>query len=483
MEHHPFNTPNNFEGFETLYSMVKFKKLGNEIINNRYQIVELLGAGGMGDVYKAFDLKEKRNVALKRLMPPVNSKQRKLMESRFLTEVSSLEAIYSPYVVEIYDAFKLDCYYYLVMEFIDGKPLEDLVKETYNTQKQFSTLEYVSIMLKLARGLEAIHIAGIIHHDIKPANIMINRVDDIVKILDLGLSSNVVDSNESEGFTGTVSYMSPEQLIGNKIVTTSSDIFSLGCTFYYMMTKKLPFEGDGIQCMIQICETTPTAPHKLNLQIPKQLSKCVMKTMAKDPKDRYRSASSLAESIEKLRHYFMTNLSDIFSPNKENTLCMSMTKRLTAYELHFLKKIATLNSNCQRKKIEAVINLGRLRDKKAVKPLLSLLGDEKNLSNHKLICQLILSLRKIGDMNAVEPIRNILHTTSNGRVRKVCQKNINALLDEKHGILYSISLYYDKFILKLEETLGILSFHCKRYTFRLKEWYQEVRDKTNEDEE
>ena len=468
----PIHSPQDFKDFQTLYSMLKYKDLTGETIKGRYQIVGLLGAGGMGDVYRAMDLQKKETVALKRLMPPSNSKQRLQLGKRFLKEVACLEAIYSPYVVEIYDAFNQEETYYLIMEYIDGDTLDNIIQQTYRTQKRLTMLEHISIMTKITRGLEAIHATGVVHRDIKPANIMINRLKDIVKILDLGLACKLEHDEDALSLSGTIAYMSPEQ-ISSADLSNGSDIFSVGSTFYYMLTGKAPFSGEGIQCMIEICEKTPEAPYKINPEVPKGLSALVMKTLEKDVQKRFANASELAQALDELRQRFLTHISEILTP-QQHALVLSKTKRLSPQELFFLQQIAEVANDADGVKINAVIRLGRLRDRRALKPLILLLAEAHNHRQIALVQELIIALGKIGDLNGVEPIKDVLHSTADHKIRKLCRKVLNRLLADNPNFFWQGGeKYWDALLLKLEEKSKKLRLRWQVIAVDFHEWLQQ----------
>ncbi|BBM83575.1 serine/threonine protein kinase [Candidatus Uabimicrobium amorphum] len=418
-----------FRGFDTLYSMVKPKKIEGTTIHERYEVEKKIGHGGMSEVYKAYDTQEQKVVAIKRLIPPNVKELRKKVESRFLQEAAFLQAIYSPYVVEVSDAFILDHFYFLVMECIDGQNLKEMTDEIHGTTQALSHIELVSIMAKVARGLEAVHAVGIIHRDLKPSNIMVNRVNDVVKLLDLGLACHADVNSNSGSIAGTFEFMSPEQVQGRTDLTFHSDIYSFGMTFYYILLGKLPFEGSGVQFMVQVQEKSPRPPHEVDDKIPEDISQLVIKCLAKDRKKRYPSAAALAQELEKLRQRLIAHLSNISSFNP--SFGLSITKQLSLDELYFLKVLSFLKKKRVRQRRKGAKLLGRLRDKRALKPLLKIMLDPEEHSNISLINTTIVSLGKLGSTEAVEPIRQILNTASDSSIRATCQKSLQLLLDAK----------------------------------------------------
>ncbi|WP_372366495.1 protein kinase [Candidatus Uabimicrobium sp. HlEnr_7] len=452
---------NEFKGFDTLYSMVKPKKIEGTTILDRYQIQEKIGHGGMSEVYKAYDTVDNKIVAVKRLIPPNAKDLRKKVEKRFLQEAVFLQAIYSPYVVEVSNAFILDHFYFLIMEHLDGQNLKEMTNEIHGTPRALSHIELVSIMAKVARGLEAVHAVGIIHRDLKPANIMINRVNDIVKVLDLGLACHADVNSTSGTIAGTIEFMSPEQIQGRSDLTFHSDIYSFGMTFYYILVGKLPFDGSGVQFMVQVQEQTPPPPHEVDNRIPEEISQIVLKCLAKERKKRYANSAVLATELEKLRQKLIAHLSNVSSFNP--SFGLSITKQLSFDELYFLKILSFLNKPNVAQRCRGVILLGRLRDTRALKPLLKIMLTPEEQNNIKFINVTIIALGKLGSMEAVEPIRQVLSTASDSFIRTTCQKSLQLLLEKKTQSSYQNM--YDNIITKWNK------FYLLRVVTRIKKWF------------
>ena len=450
-----------FRGFDTLYSMVKPKKIEGTTIQDRYSVEKKIGHGGMSEVYRAHDTIEERVVAVKRLIPPNVKELRKKVENRFLQEAAFLQAIYSPYVVEVSDAFILDHFYFLVMECIDGQNLKEMTDETHGTPQALSHIELVSIMAKVARGLEAVHAVGIIHRDLKPSNIMVNRVNDVVKLLDLGLACHADVTSNTGSIAGTIEFMSPEQFQGRTDLTFHSDIYSFGMTFYYILLGRLPFSGSGVQFMVQVQEKTPQPPHEVDDKIPEEISHLVLKCLAKDRKKRYPSAAILAQELEKLRQKLIAHLSSVSSFNP--SVGLSITKQLSVDELYFLKVLSFLNKKRARQRRKGVKLLGRLRDQRALKPLLKIMLNPDEQGNISLVNATIISLGKLGSTEAVEPIRQVLNTASDSSIRATCQKSLQLLLEgKKRSIGERIG---DKVVIAWSR------FYLLRVVTRVRKWF------------
>ncbi len=268
----------------------------------KYKLLELIGLGGMGAVYKAMQPGIVRTVALKKLHKQV-LKQPKAVE-RFLREIRSAAAVDDPHVVRAYDANCDNDVYYLVMEYVSGKNLKMWIKE----QKSLPIGWSCECIRQAALGLQHAHELGMLHRDIKPSNLLVTQGDGdglpVVKILDLGLarfSSETPQDGEltrSGQVLGTPDYMAPEQARDSKSADIRADIFSLGCTLFELLTGKLPFGGASImeKLMARATEDAPLV-HSLRADIPPDLGAVVAKMLARDPKLRYSTPAEVAHAL------------------------------------------------------------------------------------------------------------------------------------------------------------------------------------------
>ncbi len=273
-----------------------------------YRIIEPLGAGGMGVVYKAHDEKLDRIVALKVL--PQDSVSHEDRRRRFLQEARAASALNHPHILTIYEIGETDSKPYIAMEYIQGETLRHKI-----AARSLSVARSLEIAIQVAEGLGKAHENGIVHRDLKPENLMISQ-DGYAKILDFGLAKLIgrvkpaVDSDEKTvvhvktkpgTIMGTINYMSPEQILGRK-VDHRSDVFSFGIVLYEMVAGQRPFVGENdVDTMHAILHEEPMPPHVVNSSLPRDLHRIITRALAKLPKDRYQSIGELTAEIKVLR--------------------------------------------------------------------------------------------------------------------------------------------------------------------------------------
>jgi predicted ATPase len=273
-----------------------------------YEILSPLGAGGMGEVYRARDTRLERDVAIKVLPERLAADRERL--TRFEREARSASALNHPNVVTIYDVGEEGSVFYIAMELIEGKTLRELIADG-----PLSLRELLQIGSQAAEGLARAHSSGILHRDLKPDNLMVSE-DGFVKILDFGLAK-ASDSGpepqktisreltESGAVMGTVPYMSPEQASGRSI-DFRSDQFSLGCVLYEMATGKRAFKRDtAAETLAAIIRDEPEPIASLNPRVPAPLCWTVERCLAKDPEQRYASTRDLARDVAAVRDRFL----------------------------------------------------------------------------------------------------------------------------------------------------------------------------------
>lgn len=264
---------------------------------NRYVMEHAIGAGGMGEVYRARDSRLERTVAIKRL--PFETAGNSSLRLRFLNEARTASALNHPNIVTVYDICTEGNFDFIVMEYIDGQTLESLFAEGPLGMDQLANLGS-----QAAIALGTAHAVGIVHRDVKPANIMVTRQHQ-VKVLDFGIAKaqrGELDTNLTRAgqLIGTIAYMSPEQTRGES-VDHRSDIFSFGCVLYEAATGRRPFAGaSALAVMHEIATVDPEPPAALRPELSPQFSRLVMRCLAKEPRQRADSAIELATELKSL---------------------------------------------------------------------------------------------------------------------------------------------------------------------------------------
>ena len=266
-----------------------------KMLDDRYEILELIGTGGMANVYKARCHRLNRLVAIKILKSDLadNADFRR----RFHDESQAVAQLSHANIVSVYDVSTNPDREYIVMELIDGITL----KQYMERRGRMDWRESLHFITQIMRGLSHAHSRGIIHRDIKPQNIMVLR-DGSVKVADFGIAclANAGQTLTQEAL-GSVHYISPEQARGDRI-DARSDIYSAGVVLYEMLTGRLPFEGDSaVSVAIQHLSSVPLAPRDIDPSIPEPLELICMKAMNSDPNKRYASADAMIEDLEKFR--------------------------------------------------------------------------------------------------------------------------------------------------------------------------------------
>ncbi len=262
------------------------------IVSDRYRIIELIGEGGMANVYLAFDLILKRNVAIKVLRGDLSEGD--MFVKRFRREALAATALNHPNIVQVYDIGEEAGRYFIVMEYVKGINLKQLVSK----RKHLSVSEVIDISKQLTQALDHAHSKQVVHRDIKPHNVLIQQ-DGTIKITDFGIAVtlNATLLTQTNSILGSVHYLPPEQISGN-VANAQSDIYSIGILMYELVTGELPFSGDSAVtiALMHVRDKVPR-PRDIDITIPQSLENVIIRATAKNPANRFSSVREMYEAI------------------------------------------------------------------------------------------------------------------------------------------------------------------------------------------
>jgi serine/threonine protein kinase len=259
-----------------------------------YEIVSMLGVGGMGSVYRVRNVISDRTEAMKVLLPNLVAEPD--LADRFISEIRMLASFDHPNIAQLHTAFKVDNQLVMMMEFVEGFSLEQIAKQ--GPIPQSDIIKYVQQVLD---ALSYAHGRGVIHRDIKPANIMVTS-RGVVKLMDFGIAKSRTEQDLTRPGTtmGSLYYMSPEQVRGGT-VDARSDIYSVGVMMYELLAGRRPFVADSAyEILNQQCNVVPQAPVEVNHQLPPALSDIIVCAMAKDPANRFQNAQALGNALRQV---------------------------------------------------------------------------------------------------------------------------------------------------------------------------------------
>lgn len=265
-------------------------------LDGRYELLELIGVGGMADIYRARDIQEDRIVAVKILKTEFAGSEEFLR--RFRNESKAIALLSHPNIVKIYDVGFTDKVQFIVMEYVDGITLTDYIEQ----QGVLKWRDAVHFTVQVLRALQHAHDRGIVHRDVKSSNVMLLR-DGTIKVMDFGIARFNRENNKtmSEKTIGSVHYISPEQARGD-ITDERSDIYSVGVALYEMLTGKKPFDGDTpVSIALMHMQSNPRKPTEINETIPEGLEQIVLRAMQKEPQARYQTAGEMISDLEEFK--------------------------------------------------------------------------------------------------------------------------------------------------------------------------------------
>ncbi len=268
-----------------------------QVLGNRYEVQELLGQGGMAQVYRAHDRVLGRSVAIKILRAEYAADA--TLVARFQREARAAANLVHPNIVAVYDVGQEGGQYYIVMEFISGPTLKEIIRQRAPLTVEFTC----KVGEQVSAALEYAHRRGVIHRDIKPQNILLSEDEEVIKVADFGIAKTQIDPETTADrlALGTVKYISPEQARGIEVVP-QSDIYSLGVVLYEMLTGEQPFDGETpVSIALQHAEALPRPPRELNPYLPPAVEGLVLRALTKDPRERFPTARELRLALERYR--------------------------------------------------------------------------------------------------------------------------------------------------------------------------------------
>lgn len=266
--------------------------MANNLIANRYEVFQHIGQGGMADVFLAVDTILNRQVAVKILRSELSTDA--VSVARFEREAQAATALSHPNIVEIYDVGDYKGHHYIVMEYVPGKTLKQVIQNRGALLKE----ESVDIMKQLTSAIAEAHKRGIIHRDIKPQNVIV-KADGSIKVLDFGiaLAKGSMQLTQANNVMGSVHYLAPELAKGDH-ATVQSDIYSLGIVLYEMLTGDVPFKADNaVQVALMHMRNEMPSARSINPEIPQSLENIIIRATAKDPNMRYRSCNQMLDDL------------------------------------------------------------------------------------------------------------------------------------------------------------------------------------------
>ncbi len=288
------------------------------VLGNRYELLEKIGEGGMSEVYKARCNKLNRFVAVKILKKEFCNNDE--IVEKFKNEAKSIATLSDNNIVNVLDVGTQEELHYIVMEYVKGKTLKDVIKQVGKMNYETA----ISIALQIAKALDCAHRNNIIHRDVKPQNILVTE-DGIMKVSDFGIAKSASSATITNTTTimGSAHYLSPEQAKGS-FIDCRTDLYSLGIVIYEMVTGVLPFEADSpVTIALKHIQEQAIEPKKINSKIPDSLNLLIMKAIEKDPNKRYQSAKELGGDLQKIKDNPNAVIDNISNDDNQQTIIMS----------------------------------------------------------------------------------------------------------------------------------------------------------------
>lgn len=269
-------------------------------LNNRYKLIERIGSGGMAVVYKAQDMSLGRLVAIKMLHESLTDDEDFLR--RFHREAHAAANLTHPNIVTVHDIGRDNHQHYIVMEYVDGMTLKDVIRQQYQSDSPMPISRALELTIQICTGVGYAHRANFVHCDVKPQNVLVTR-DDRVKVADFGIARAISQASlhEDSKIWGTPQYFSPEQASG-EAATPASDVYAIGIIMFELLSGRLPFEADSYPAMaLKHMREKPPLITSFNPAVPRQLEQIINKVLAKEPAGRYRTAGQLGRILTSYR--------------------------------------------------------------------------------------------------------------------------------------------------------------------------------------
>ena len=292
--------------------------MNGTVLGGRYELLEKIGEGGMSEVFKARCNKLNRFVAVKILKKEFCNNEE--IVKKFKDEATAIATLSDNNIVNILDVGTQEDLHYIVMEYVKGKTLKDVIKQVGKMNYETA----ISVAIQIAKALDCAHRNNIIHRDVKPQNILVTE-DGVMKVTDFGIAKSTTSATITNTTTimGSAHYLSPEQAKGS-FVDCRTDLYSLGIVLYEMVTGKLPFEADtAVAIALKHIQEEPVSPKSLNSRIPDSLNNLILKAIEKDPNKRYQTAKEFINDLQKIKDNPNAVIDEVVDDSNQHTIIMS----------------------------------------------------------------------------------------------------------------------------------------------------------------
>lgn len=292
--------------------------MNGTVLGGRYELLEKIGEGGMSEVFKARCNKLNRFVAVKILKKEFCNNED--IVKKFKDEATAIATLSDNNIVNILDVGTQEDLHYIVMEYVKGKTLKDVIKQVGKMNYETA----ISVAIQIAKALDCAHRNNIIHRDVKPQNILVTE-DGVMKVTDFGIAKSTTSATITNTTTimGSAHYLSPEQAKGS-FIDCRTDLYSLGIVLYEMVTGKLPFEADSaVTIALKHIQEEPVPPKSLNSRIPDSLNTLILKAIEKDPNKRYQTAKEFINDLQKIKDNPNAVIDEVVDDSNQHTIIMS----------------------------------------------------------------------------------------------------------------------------------------------------------------